>query len=388
MFISVGAVRRERYYNSSLIPSSALPEPYWESTPVILLLEEKYFEQLFTFLETLDKLLAANAKLSRTGLGLNLGLLQRDQGDPQDDAENKKSTDKLAEDLDNCSRQDSRACLESRVENLCCIIWELLRLLPTNQTLLEKLKYFGNDSESIEGASKHSEESSSVQWNDLLQPEYPHKLLYSLQIIDLIHTASENDSGSCFNDSHMGSDDDLSDGDEDSASNVQDILETWGTRFVDLGRLKHLYYILMLGHLEAKQCVPWTQWQQECLAHLLKIICEFGTMKTDGDDDEDEVFCSSDLEIQQPQIQKRDGQFRVRYKSTDKEEVICIRCLSPNMVSTVDMEPLMDRLLNISYEATLPVHGGQTKICGGDGTSSLYLSNDPRNGYRNKCKGI
>ena len=389
VFVSVGAVRRERYHSGSgsnttatssisVVPSSALPEPCLESTPVILLLEEKYFEQLFTFLETLDKLLAANAKLGMPSGGLNLSLLERERthhesAEDADHCESSADGPGSAPQPDHCEisvggpgsapQPDHRAFLESRVENLCCIIWELLRLLPTNQNLLEGLRYFGHSQEILE--SKHEGEDLIILWNDLLQPDYPHKLLYSLQIVDLVHSASQNDSG--FSDSHMGSDDELSEGDDDAASGTRDLQESWGARFVELGGLKHLYHVLMLGHLEAKKCAPWTQWQQECLAHLLKIICEFGTMKAYGDDDEDDVFGSAEPRVQQPQIQRRDGQFRVRYKSTDKEEVICIRCLSRTMVSTIDMAALMDKLLNISQQATLPVHGGKTRTCGAEG---------------------
>lgn len=372
VFISVGAVRRERYYNSSHIPSSALPTPAWESTPVILLLQEKYFEQLFAFLETLDKLLAASAKHNFKGFGpLNLGMLEQEQTqmDFQESAEDRESTGKSLEDVEKWQSQDSWNRLENRVEYLCYIIWELLCLLPTNQTLLNNLKYFGNDSETVQSDSNPADEQCNVQWSDLLQPKYPHKLLYSLQIIDFVHSASKDDSGLCSNDSQLSSDDEVSDVEDEAASKPREMpVATWGSRFVEFGGLKHLYYILMLGHLEANECVPWTQWQQECLAHLLKIVCEFGTMKVANEDDEDDVFDSSEHGIRLPQIQRRDGQFRVRYKSTDKEEVICIRCLSHNMVSIMDMEPLMDKLLSISHEATLPVHGSQNRICGGEGT--------------------
>lgn len=119
---------------------------------------------------------------------------------------------------------------------------------------------------------------------------------------------------------------DSSDTSDDEADKGQP-LASWGSRFVEFGGLQHLYNTLMNGRLQAARCGHlWTPWQEECLAYLLKLICEFGTIKSD--EDEDEVFSCSDGEQQSQQFQQKDGRFRVRYKSTDKEETIFIKCLS------------------------------------------------------------
>ncbi|KAJ7390778.1 Ubiquitin carboxyl-terminal hydrolase 34 [Desmophyllum pertusum] len=122
----------------------------------------------------------------------------------------------------------------------------------------------------------------------------------------------------------------------------------------------------MSGCLEVSGNALWTQWRQECLAHLLKLICEFGTMKRSSDDDDDVFASSAESDVNKLQIQKKDGQFRVRYKSTDKEEVICIKCLSSNLMSIVNVNLLLEKLLHISYQATLPIHGGQSRVSGGE----------------------
>ena len=83
--------------------------------------------------------------------------------------------------------------------------------------------------------------------------------------------------------------------------------------------------------------------------------------------DDDDVFASSESDSNKLQIQKKDGQFRVRYKSTDKEEVICIKCLSSNLMSIVNVNSLLEKLLHISYQATLPIQGGQNRVSGGEG---------------------
>ena len=149
---------------------------------------------------------------------------------------------------------------------------------------------------------------------------------------------------------------------------------SWGYRFMEYGGLRHLYEILMSGCLEVKENSIWTQWHQECLAHLLKLICEFGTMKCSSDDDDD-VFMSSESDTKKLQLQRKDGKFRVRYKSTDKEEVICIKCLSSNLMSIVVVNSLLEKLLHISYEATLPIRGGQNRASGGKGEFHAFHAN-------------
>ncbi|PFX25818.1 Ubiquitin carboxyl-terminal hydrolase 34 [Stylophora pistillata] len=330
VFVSVGAVRRDRHHDSAYIPSSSLPSPEWNSTPMIILLQEEYFDQLFLFLEALDGFIGSKSSSSANPIGdsSQLSPISKNAVEAykaQDDGEEMDS---------GCENQEKPPLLplmESRVEFLCGITWELLFLLPTNQTILNKLKYFGRvlHQDPKRRDTKSEEEQTTEK-------------------------------------SRLSSDSDNSDNEEEKETTTSQVqTASWGLQFMEYRGLGHLYTILMSGCLEVSGNCLWTQWRQECLAHLLKLICEFGTMKRSNEDD-DEVFASAQSFTSNSQIQKRDGQFRVRYKSTDKEEVICIKCLSSNVMSIVDVNSLLEKLLHISHQATLPIHGSQNRASGGE----------------------
>jgi hypothetical protein len=50
---------------------------------------------------------------------------------------------------------------------------------------------------------------------------------------------------------------------------------SWSQRFIRTGGLKHLYSILMSGVLQ-KGKLDVGEWQQDCLAQLLKLLCQLG----------------------------------------------------------------------------------------------------------------
>lgn len=376
VFVSVGAVRRDRHHDSGYIPSSSLPSPEWNSTPMIILLHEQYFEQLFGFLEALDRFVASKCNAAEKSLPSSSMVSETSQ-----ETVIIEEVVEQSEEMEQDGKPPLLPLMESRVEFLCGITWELLFLLPTNQSVLNKLRYFGRDlhTESKDNADRtdvdqgigDKDKFDEKVWESLLDPNFPHKLLYSLQVIDLIHSSlKETQTQLSPTYSRLSSDSDISDNEDEKEAVVpQTQAFSWGSQFNELGGLCHLYQILMSGCLEVKGNSLWTQWHQECLAHLLKLICEFGTMKLSGDDDDD-VFATSESDTKKLQIQTKDGQFRVRYKSTDKEEVICIKCLSSNLMSILNVNLLLEKLLHISYQATLPIHGGQNRVSGGEGEFS------------------
>ncbi|EDO36755.1 predicted protein, partial [Nematostella vectensis] len=229
VFVSVGAARRDRYHDGSQVPSSVLPAPSWDNTPMVILLREQHSETLFSFLEILDDF----------------------------------NSSTIAKPMDDSSAQKVKTFQESHAEFLCQLIWELLCILPTNHTVLNRLKFF-----------EHSYEGFSVPWESILDPKHPHKLLYSLQVIHFIHRAEDDTQNTSANESSSSSED--SDSSEETTEKPsKPATESWGSQFVEFGGLQHLYNILMSGHLEATKGAAWTPWQQECLAYLLKLICEF-----------------------------------------------------------------------------------------------------------------
>ena len=298
---------------------------------MILLLQKEHFEQFFSFLELLDNLKVQTSE----SLGMGPGNVMDDT--QQSCSEKEQGDVSLPERLQPRERQFKGGAQYTQVHHLCQIIWDLLMLLLTNPTILNNLKYFGQTPNDEESLSRNSSDNSEIEdlpevdWSMLLDSRFPHKLLYSLQVVDQIKSASKDMKNSSSDDS-MSSDSEFSDMDDDEyAKQNMTNLCSWGRHFVEKGGLKHLCDILMSGCLEAKEGSPWTFWQQECLAFLLKLICEFGTMKIDSEDNADEseeVFESSLMQQMQMNIQRKDGEFRVRYKSTDKEETIFIKCLS------------------------------------------------------------
>lgn len=313
VFVSVGAIRRENYHSDNQIPSSSLPPPKWDNAPMVILLQDKHFDELFSFLEIFDRL---NVKK---------------------ESNKSKEDDEIETDFgDGTSACNPENVLQqSQGQHLCQLMWELLCLLPTNPSVYNRLKYFEKFLTSGEDepckSDEHSYQEFLVPWSSLLNPLHPHKLLYCLQVVDLIHF-SNGEKQKQLSHSSKSSSESSDTSDEESEKSAQTI--TWGSRFVEFGGLQHLYNTLMFGHLEVGKCGNlWTPWQEECLAYLLKLICEFGTIKSD--DDEDEVFSSADADQLMQLFQHRDGKFRVRYKSTDKEETIFIKSLSQVSIHTI-----------------------------------------------------
>lgn len=309
--------------------------PERNKTPMILLLQKEYFEQFFSFLELLDHLKVNSCSCH----DMDTETVTEDNVTDKLCAKNEQVDVSFPEDIgvkdvQESEKQRKGGSQDLQVHNLCQIIWDLLMLLLTNPTILNNLKYFGQvpggNGSPTKGSSTVSEVGDTpVNWNMLLDSKFTHKLLYSLQVVDQIKNSSKEMKTNSRDDS-MSSDSEYSDVDDDEEDAKQS-LSLWVKHFVEKEGLKHLYNILMSGCLEAKEDSPWTFWQQECLAYLLKLICEFGTIKMDSEDNGDEseeVFESRALQQRQMNIQQRDGEFRVRYKSTDKEETIFIKCLS------------------------------------------------------------
>ncbi|XP_048585971.1 ubiquitin carboxyl-terminal hydrolase 34 isoform X2 [Nematostella vectensis] len=367
VFVSVGAARRDRYHDGSQVPSSVLPAPSWDNTPMVILLREQHSETLFSFLEILDDFNSSTIAKPMD----DSSAVEQMEYQPLASTSDFRS-ELRAKDSD-LTEQKVKTFQESHAEFLCQLIWELLCILPTNHTVLNRLKFFGhtlasenapNKVDSSKPEGEHSYEGFSVPWESILDPKHPHKLLYSLQVIHFIHRAEDDTQNTSANESSSSSED--SDSSEETTEKPsKPATESWGSQFVEFGGLQHLYNILMSGHLEAKNGAAWTPWQQECLAYLLKLICEFGTIK--AEDEEDDVFGETESEESRHVYQRRDGQFRVRYKSTDKEETICIKCLSQHLVSMIKVEPLLDKLLSVSHQSTLQYHTGPHRaIRGGE----------------------
>ncbi|XP_076442216.1 ubiquitin carboxyl-terminal hydrolase 34-like isoform X2 [Babylonia areolata] len=292
VFVSVGASRPPKKQDGS-VPSSCLPAPDRVRMPLALLTQEPHFGHLFTLLE----------KLSHAG-----------------------------SEMENLDAQE-RARLQAEARRLSRVVWELLMMLPTSPSHLQ-----GFTQQSVDPSS--GDASSKVDWDRLLPPDSPHRLYYSLQILeqlaygkppskktlmpaaggDMLAFASEGTSGS----------------------------NEWKTKFVSKGGVAHLLNIVMSGALQPHEGDSWSQWNQECLAYLLRIITQFSVEPQDKD---------SVVEDMETQDSPRKKLRRLR-----EEKVVILRLMQSTM-DMLNVEELLKILMKILYEAAYPADLNQLYLC-------------------------
>ncbi|XP_015123639.1 ubiquitin carboxyl-terminal hydrolase 34 [Diachasma alloeum] len=176
-------------------------------------------------------------------------------------------------------------------------VWDTLTLLPTSPTLLR-------------GFQKLEEASLP----DLLDPASPQKLMYSLYIIESLSrrtpvpASSSSSSKSADVEENEGTD-----------QKEEDAIP-WSTLFVQHGGLRHLFDIFMSGCLERGDG---SEWQQDCLASLLKQLCHLGVIREE----------------------------KKRHKSQEK---LIVPRLSEAMLSMMSVDSVMSRITSILNEASLP----------------------------------
>jgi ubiquitin carboxyl-terminal hydrolase 34 len=151
---------------------------------------------------------------------------------------------------------------------------------------------------------------------ELLDPSNPHKLMYSLYIVEsLSKRSSRRDMMSSLG--HEGGGD-ASSGDT-SSGDSDDTPTDWSTSFVRHGGLRHLFDIFMSGCLEDSDG---SEWQQDCLASLLKQLCHLGVA--------------------------RDG------KRRNKADKLAIPRLNKELSALMDLDSVLPRIRNILEEASMP----------------------------------
>ncbi|XP_021379697.1 ubiquitin carboxyl-terminal hydrolase 34-like isoform X3 [Mizuhopecten yessoensis] len=287
VFVSVGASRPQRKMDGS-IPSSCLPAPSHSKLPVMLMIQEPHFSKLFTLLERLGKLDFTSTEME----------------------------------------SQERWGLQTKARVLSRKVWELLMLLPTNQSMLEGFNSIVSE-ESTEKAD---------HWDTLLAPNAPHKLMYSLQIVEALSRTPRHrrkfsmrtgagDSRAMSVDSEM---------DTDSSE------EIWSQKFITKGGLKHLLSIFKSGVLQAKEDEAWSQWNQECLAYLLRLISQFSVELSDAEAGHDDVFES--YESPRKKMKRHKG----------SSEKIIIPRLNQSTLSMLNIESILKILMQILYDAAFP----------------------------------
>ncbi|XP_064621669.1 ubiquitin carboxyl-terminal hydrolase 34-like isoform X2 [Lineus longissimus] len=298
VFVSIGAIRPPRKQDGTT-PASYLPPPQRDQIPMVLLLQERHFDHLFNLLQELSNLQCTDAS------------------DSQMDGPEQGNTE-----------------IKARV--LSHRVWELLMVLPTSPSMLEGFKSIVSVQESDE-----KKKESCLRWNRLLDCDNPHKLMYSLQIVEsLSRTPSKRrrhfGKGSGAGDTAGSSDS------ESGADQTEAPEESWSRRFVSQGGLSHMFNIFMSGCLQAKEGDPWNEWNQECLGYLMRLITQFAVCPSDLANASDDPF--DQYETPRKKMKKhRSGQ-----------EKITIPRLNETMLSMMVVDDVLKILTTILYDVAVP----------------------------------
>lgn len=140
--------------------------------------------------------------------------------------------------------------------------------------------------------------------------------MYSLYIVESLSKRSSR-RDMITSHSHEGGGD-ASSGDT-SSGDSDDTPTDWSTTFVRSGGLRHLYDIFMSGCLENSDG---SEWQQDCLASLLKQLCHLGVVREN--------------------------------KRRNKADKLAIPRLSKELLALMDVKTTLPRIISILEEASLP----------------------------------
>ncbi|KAK1171274.1 hypothetical protein AOXY_G6034 [Acipenser oxyrinchus oxyrinchus] len=295
VFVSLGAPRRERKGEGVQLPASCLPPPQKDNIPMLLLLQEPHLTTLFDLLEMLASFKPPFGERS-------------------------------VEDTESARCEE----LHLNAENLSRRVWELLMLLPTCPNMLQA---FQNISE---------EGNDGPSWKDLLRIKSPHKLLYALEIIEALGKPNRRirrESTGSYSDLYPDSDD-------SSEDQIENSKNSWSCKFVSSGGLQLLLEIFNSAILEPKDQESWTVWLLDCLACLLKLICQFAVDPADLDLAYHDVFAWSGVTENH---RKRAWPGKSRKGAGDHVKGLHIPRLTEVFLSLVQGTNLIHRLISVAY---------------------------------------
>ncbi|NWQ77721.1 UBP34 hydrolase, partial [Columbina picui] len=296
VFVSLGAPRRERKGEGVQLPASCLPPPQKDNIPMLLLLQEPHLTTLFDLLEMLASFKPPSGEMA------------------MEDSESSRCEE-----------------LHLHAENLSRRVWELLMLLPTCPNMLQAFQNI-SDEQGNDGFS----------WKDLLRIKSAHKLLYALEIIEALGKPNRRirrESTGSYSDLYPDSDD-------SSEDQIENSKNTWSCKFVAAGGLQQLLEIFNSGILEPKEQESWTVWQLDCLACLLKLICQFAVDPSDLDLAYHDVFAWSGVAESH---RKRTWPGKSRKTASDHTKGLHIPRLTEVFLVLVQGTSLIQRLMSVAY---------------------------------------
>ncbi|XP_066282190.1 ubiquitin carboxyl-terminal hydrolase 34-like isoform X3 [Branchiostoma lanceolatum] len=323
VFVSVGNPRpQSRRQESFLLPPSLLPEPPRDNLPMLLLLQEPHFDNLMNLLQLLSTW-ACPGK----------------EGDSEE-------------------VMKAKLALENRGQLLSHKVWELLMLLPTCRDLLnaftrgiKKLQVSPPAEAKDPEAGGSDDQLPADHWSRTLGQDNPHKLLYCLQIIESLSKPRRSRHRSSTG-SQLGGGDQYSVELELPVEGLQ-VGPAWTQHFISTGGLQHLLSIFMSGCLQAQEGKRWSEWQQDTLALLLKLLYHFAMETLEiTPSSEDSVFeadTSGDYETPRKRSRHSRGK-----KSTGDHEKSSVPKIRSSVLQMMDENPMLERLMSVLYEAAAP----------------------------------
>ena len=248
VFVSQGAGNTNRGGNRGMQGDIGIaPFPGKDNMPMNLLLLPVHFDQLFSLMQRLSDMRFNIGKDRENNSGQHL--------------------------------QTSLISIQSKAQILSRRVWDILMLLPTSPHLKEKLQNIQN-----------AEDESSLK--QLLSPESPQKLMYTLYIVDWLGRPARLRRHSGLVEQPSSNLLPLGESSVNDATKEQ--MGPWIRRFIQAGGLRHLFSIFLSGALQpSKECggstgqaegdkyIWWCEWKQDCLSALLKLLVQFGVDSQD-----------------------------------------------------------------------------------------------------------
>ncbi|XP_039594276.1 ubiquitin carboxyl-terminal hydrolase 34 [Polypterus senegalus] len=296
VFVSLGAPRRERKGEGVQLPASCLPPPQKDNIPMLLLLQEPHLTTLFDLLEMLASFKPPSGERSL------------------EDAESARCEE-----------------LHLHAENLSRRVWELLMLLPTCPNMLQAFQSISEEPV-----------NDGPYWKDLLRIKSPHKLLYALEIIEALGKPNRRirrESTGSYSDLYPDSDD-------SSEDQIENSKNSWSCKFVSSGGLQLLLEIFNSAILEPKNEESWTVWLLDCLACLLKLICQFAVDPADLDLAYHDVFAWSGVTENH---RKRPWPAKSRKGSGEHGKGLHIPRLTEVFLTLVQGTNIINHLIRVAY---------------------------------------
>lgn len=205
----------------------------------------------------------------------------------------------------------------TRAQVLSRRVWDILTLLPTNPTLLDGFQKLGAESD------KSGDDNTQLE--NLLNPSSPQKLMYSLYIVEALTRPTYTKNLVSQNISRV----------------VEGPNNNWSEIFIQKNGLKHLFNIFMSGTLQNG-----SEWHQDCLAHLLKLLCQLGVPLEDRHSLE--LFDSFGIATLLPNISKS------KRRRCNKQDKLVIPCLNQTMLELMDIDTVLPRFNSILMEMSSP----------------------------------